>query len=67
MFCNHKWGKIENGYQYCEKCGKARLVKCNHLWEPFREIKVYNDLGGIYHKYIFKCKNCGKIKKVKSS
>lgn len=35
-FCLHKFGKVENGYQYCQKCGiaiAAPKINCNHKWE----------------------------------
>jgi hypothetical protein len=36
MFHRHKYGKVEDGYQYCIKCGKAILApvaKCQHVWK----------------------------------
>ena len=39
---------------------------CLHDWELWRTIHVEADLGGTYSIYHFKCKKCGKFKKVKS-
>jgi uncharacterized Zn finger protein len=59
MFCFHKYGKIEDGYQYCKKCGKAHSVKCSHKWEEYS--KIYNGSKGA--GYLLKCKRCGEFKK----
>lgn len=61
MFCNHKYGKVEDGYQYCEKCGKARLVKCNHKWE---EVEVYTKTyygKSVGEIYVLRCEHCGEM------
>ena len=42
---------------------------CKHDWDLFKHIKVYDEFSkdmASGHKYIFICKKCGKIKKVKS-
>jgi hypothetical protein len=70
MFCNHKYGKVEDGYQYCEKCGKATLIglpevlPCQHYWKVIKSYEVSNRLyGNIYkHQFILQCDKCGEIK-----
>jgi len=44
-FCKHKFNRIENGYQYCDKCGKAIPVICNHKWIVYREIQKYDSIS----------------------
>lgn len=39
---------------------------CKHDWELWQTIHVTDDIFGMYHTYHFKCKKCGKFKKVKS-
>ena len=39
---------------------------CFHDWELWRTIHVETDLGSTYSVYHFRCKKCGKFKKVKS-
>lgn len=39
---------------------------CLHDWELWKTVHVETDLGGTYTVYHFKCKKCGKFKKVKS-
>lgn len=42
---------------------------CKHDWDLFKHIQVYDDFSGDMasgHIYIFICKKCGKIKKVKN-
>ena len=50
--------KNDDGYQYCEKCGKAIIPECVHDWE----LKDYFT-SGYYIKSFSKCKICHKIKK----
>ena len=41
---------------------------CKHDWELFKHIKVYDEFSNDIpcgHKYIFICKKCGKIKRIK--
>ena len=72
MFCFHKYNKVEDGYQYCKKCGKAKIVPCSHQWEILKEISVYTSFfySGSYppNHYIFalRCSRCGNIKKEKT-
>lgn len=72
MFCNHKYGKVEGKYQYCQKCGKAIVAPCAHKWKRMysREYKTYNGFniltnGGTI--YFYECKICGEAKTVKFS
>ena len=39
---------------------------CKHEWERWTTVEVTDDVGGCSHIYHFKCKKCGKFKKVKS-
>lgn len=39
---------------------------CLHDWEQWKTIHVETDLGSTYSVYHFRCKKCGKFKKVKS-
>jgi len=65
--CKHKFGKIEeDGYQYCEKCGKAFKPECVHNWEIISRSAIErwgNDVGILYG---LKCKYCGDIKQVRT-
>jgi len=71
MFCFHKFGNVDNGYQYCKKCNKAipvSLPKCSHKWEiidKYSRVK-YNFQGEITSTtgflYILQCSECGDIK-----
>jgi hypothetical protein len=66
-FCNHKFGKVEGNYQYCQKCGIAKAapeVKCNHKWKREFVEDVYHVFSGrIYRKIIlYECENCGETK-----
>ncbi len=62
---NHKYEKeIKNGYQYCEKCGKAIKIECNCIWEIIERHNVFlyeGDKIPAYIYYILQCKNCGRI------
>lgn len=62
MFCNHKYGEVKEGYQYCLKCGRAILAPCNHVWEIIEGKEVvsrFNSLTGFF--YVNRCKKCGVI------
>lgn len=69
MFCKHKYGKIDNGYQYCEKCGKAIVAPCAHKWKILQEIHRYpysfGEKGDIPSGIvkIFICERCGITRK----
>lgn len=68
MWCLHKWGKIEKGYQYCERCGKAQVVACHHMWkevEKFNVERKYHYTGTRHQstQYILKCTECGEMTK----
>jgi hypothetical protein len=38
--CRHKFGKVENGYQYCLKCGRMIVAPCSHKWEDIERVNV---------------------------
>lgn len=67
-FCSHKWGEIKDGYQYCTKCNKARVVPCVHNWNILEksDIKIRNRNTGEWNtqgrSFISKCAICGEIK-----
>jgi hypothetical protein len=65
MFCFHKYNKIESdGYQYCEKCGKARKVECNHSWKIIECFKACGSTEYTFSAktYVLQCTKCGIIK-----
>ena len=62
MFCFHKYGKIDNdNIQYCEKCGKARRIRCGHIWVKEKEYDFPDQcsLDTYAIVYVMKCKKCG--------
>ena len=65
MFCKHKYGKIEDGYQYCTKCNKAIVVPCNHKYRRIDAQKVVKT-SAMGRKesieYTSECIKCGDIK-----
>lgn len=69
IFCNHTWGRVtEDRYQYCEKCGKARRLPCDHVWENINKIKqTLSDGFTKQESYIYlnRCKKCGEMTKYK--
>ncbi len=61
MFCyQHEYGKIEEGFQYCKKCGKAI---CVHKWEEVESFeKIDNYTGNVVSIIkLCKCKKCGEL------
>ena len=68
MFCFHKYGKIDNNYQYCEKCGKAKIIPCFHTWQLTKEINVFSWINSSlpeYFVHIYHCIKCGEVKKIR--
>ena len=70
MFCNHKYGKIEEKYQYCQKCGKAIVAPCTHKWKEKyrREYEQSNGFGLMSEAgtiLFYECEICGETKTVK--
>lgn len=68
--CKHKYGKIEDGFQYCEKCGKAISAPariCSHKYQNKDQLKRTNRFGGSSFVYVMACAHCGDIKKVNST
>ena len=60
MFCRHKLGKVEDGYQYCKKCGKAFIVECPHTFVDSDSFNVLDECKRIVrYKKIVKCSKCG--------
>lgn len=41
-------------------------LACKHEWEPWQTIYGTDEWGQFYQMFQFKCKKCGKFKKVKS-
>ena len=39
---------------------------CKHDWEQWKTIHVEDYIVDSYHVFHFKCKKCGKFKKIKS-
>jgi len=76
--CIHKYGKVEEGYQYCEYCGLARCVRvkssggCEHRWtEKTNSTIKYVDkkTGETSEKgflHILRCEKCGDLKEFRS-
>lgn len=72
IFCKHKLGVVQkDGYQYCEKCGKAfsaPKLECNHKWAEHSQINVegYSPYSGKIIitgiKIILQCSICGELK-----
>lgn len=64
--CNHKYGKEDNGYQYCEKCGEGIAMPqkvCNHKFKIIERFNVSNLCGGSHFLYLLQCEFCGEMKK----
>jgi hypothetical protein len=70
--CKHLWGPIEEGYQYCTKCGMARIVECRHEWEIEKEgnISRTDRISGnenvIGRETVYICKICTQRKYVRT-
>jgi len=66
--CMHLWGAIEEGYQYCTKCGLARVVECRHEWEVEKSGKIANTVNNnqIGDETVYKCKLCTQRKYVRT-
>ena len=63
FFCSHVYTKVVDGYQYCEKCRKARAVPCPHIWVQDNTYSMSN-AGTTYKKVIVqRCTKCGELKK----
>lgn len=66
LFHRHKWGaEIVNGYQRCEKCGKAEPIPCKHQWKCVDGIR--HDWGFLDSVDILECTKCGDRKEVRYS
>ena len=42
-------------------------LSCHHEWRLDKEIRVCDDFGGSYWKFLYICKKCGKITWIKSN
>lgn len=66
----HKYGKVEEGYQYCLKCGKAIIAPQQHIhkWFLRTEISLVDGWSRepCGHIFLYECENCGEVKKVKT-
>ena len=72
--CKHKYGAITDGYQYCEKCGIATTVECNHKWDIKESYTntvpcmILLDDNSVQRRrtdgrsYIMNCEKCGEVK-----
>jgi len=67
--CIHLWGAVEDGWQYCTKCGAARISGCVHDWEVEKRSTITRttDDGQVGEEYIYKCKKCTIRKYVRTS
>lgn len=63
MICFHNWGRVEEGYQYCTKCGLAKKVQCRHIWKEIYNSEVIRRSTGavIGYCFILQCSHCGEI------
>ena len=63
MKCRHKYGRVQkDGYQYCEKCGRAEIAPCKHKWFE-REVMGLKYWGSPSGKIIvFECLTCKAIR-----
>ena len=63
-----KYGEIKDGYQYCEICGEARMVGCNHKWVVLTQGTTTerrfdeSEARTTGHWYHMRCSNCGEMK-----
>ena len=65
FFHKHKFGKVEeDGFQYCEGCGKAirpAPPECRHIWQRINTVTISNPFGIQYYRHVLTCKKCGKM------
>jgi len=68
--CSHRFGKVQpDGFQYCEKCGKAvkpAAVSCEHKWAELattEKMNARNLVVGFISK--LQCSKCGDMKEFK--
>jgi len=69
--CQHKYGKVEEDYQYCENCGIAiaapKIVCTEHRWliidvKGLTRTNYINGSSYPFTVYTQECENCGEIK-----
>lgn len=64
IFCLHNWGDVKDGYQYCTKCNKARIIKCSHTLKTIRTYNIFNRRDELVGEgYVLQCTKCGVIEK----
>lgn len=66
--CLHLWNEVKNGYQYCSKCGLARIAGCSHHWivEKSNKIVRTDTSDSIGEEIIYKCTKCTQRKYVRT-
>lgn len=65
--CKHKFGRVDDRYQYCSKCGAAKTAparECEHVWERVNKLTEENRFNGSLVKvtYIMECTKCRDMK-----
>ena len=69
--CKHKFGKVDDGYQYCIKCGKAIPVpakQCEHKFIETDKLDYQGPFQNVYKAlYIIKCTKCGILRRYDTS
>lgn len=63
--CEHKFGTVQkDGYQYCEKCGKAILAPCKHDWKAHSSYTLVQ-WGSVAtgRILVYECQKCKAIRK----
>jgi len=65
--CKHKFGRVEDRYQYCDKCGTAKAAparECEHVWQEVTQMNTTSRLNGSLQKitYVMKCTKCANMK-----
>jgi hypothetical protein len=78
IFHRHKFGEIKDGYQYCEKCGLAKLAPiplCQHeykvieryesfeIYSPKDPLQFYTGPNKPIIVYVSECTKCGDVRK----
>lgn len=70
FFFGHIFGKVEGGYQYCQRCGLATtppLCKHGHTWIEYSKLRLEQDSsafhsGWLDYKIASQCQICGERK-----
>jgi len=66
MFCRHNYGEVQGQYQYCKKCGIARLVPHECIWKDKNTYSRESLISGKVFQttLVQQCTICGEIKQV---